>query len=548
MVFPVETVNPIDPVRRPRLAPLLGGLVAVACGVAAPAQDADADDPARAFFASQPVVTVQIVLDDAAREALTKAPREYVAAGLRLDGATFAKVGLKLKGAAGSFQTLGERPGFTVNLGKFGDASRFHGLARFHLNNGVQDASRLCEWLGWEVFTAARLPAPRVAHAIVRLDDRLLGLYVFRESFDRQFLRRTFGEPAHGNLYDGGFCQDVDRDLEKDHGDGPDDRSDLRALCELCRGIDRNRAPKLQAAIDVPTFLDFAALEAMLGHWDGYTQNANNFRLWLPTGGRATFLPHGMDQLFGEADASILDHPPAIVASAVMQQPALRKRYRERLRTLLPLFAPDRLRPRVLAVAEKVQRTVRPVDPGIADAQAEAVRDLLARIEARYASLVDQVKAPEPKPVQVTKGRPWMPKTWLPVAETDGLIVDKKTTQDTPSLRIAVVQRGDEPRRGLWRTHVLLGPGRYELRATVRCAGVEPPPKGGDGSEQGGVLVRADGNPSKSLQGDASWQALVSSFQITEFQCNVELACELHALAGQAWFRSDSLQLVRVGD
>lgn len=520
-------------------------------------QDAPAKlDPARSFFAGSPVVRVQITLDDAARKSLKGKPREYARATLQLDGETFAEVGVKLKGAAGSFQELHERPGFTVNLGKFGGKgkddkndkdARFHGLGRFHLNNGAQDGSRLCEWIGHDVFTAAKLPAPRVAHAIVRLDDRLLGLYVFRESFDKQFLLRNFGD-AHGNLYDGGFCQDLDAELQKDSGDGPDDRSDLQALCELCRGVDQTRAAKLQTAIDVPGFVDFIALEAMLGHWDGYSQKANNFRVWLPTNRPSVFLPHGMDQLFGDSEASILEHTPSLAASAVLQQPAFRKRYRERLKTLLPLFAPTRLTPRVQAVADGIQRALKPVDADLAREHDEAVRDLLGRIDARYRSLQEQVKAPEPKPLPLAKGKPFVLRTWHPAAEQDGLELDKKGAGGTPSLQIQVKRRSEEAQRGYWHTRVLLGPGRYELRGMVRCLGVQPPPKDQDGNEQGGVFLRVDGEPSQRLRGDAAWQSLVRAFEVGEFQRSVELACELHAIAGQAWFRVDSLQLVRVGD
>lgn len=506
-----------------------------------------AADPARSFFAAMPVVKVHIALDAAARQSLRDEPRHYVAASLQIDDAKLERVGIKLKGAAGSFQQIDERPAFTVNLAKFGGEARCHGLLRFHLNNGAQDESRLCEWLGSEVFAAAGLPAPRVAHAIVWLDDTLLGLYVFREGFDAQFLQRAFGT-EHGNLYDGGFCQDVDGELEKDGGDGPDDRSDLLALRELCDGVDQRRAARLVAAIDVPKFVDFTALEAMLCHWDGYAQNVNNYRLWLPVGGKAVFLPHGMDQLFGDAEASILDHPSAIVASAVLQVPASRRRYRDRLRALLPLFAPEKLRPRLEAVAAAVQRALRPIDAEAAGENATAVADLIGRVEARYANLVVQVRAPEPVPLLLAKGRSLPLKDWLPAAETDGVSLLRRDLQNVTALRTQLEGRSEAPRRGLWRTHVLLGPGHYELRATVRCLGVEPPADTDEGQANGGVVLRAGDACSERLRGDVPWRPLACAFAVDEFQRNVELVCDLEAFTGSVWFRVDSLQLFRVPD
>ncbi len=517
-------------------------------GTAVAQQKPEVDkDPARTFFQKGAIVRVHIKLEPAERQKLREKARVYAAASLQLDGDDMGKVAIKLKGAAGSFREIDDRPGFTVHLGKLGGEHRLHGLQRFHLNNGAQDESRLCEWLGHEVFAAAQYPAPRVAHAHVWLDGQDLGVYVLRESFDKQFLLRAFGSSA-GNLYDGGFCQDIDQNLEKDSGDGPDDHADLKALRELCADVDGKREDPLAAAIDIVAFVDFAALESMLQHWDGYTRNANNFRLWMPTGGKLSFLPHGMDQLFGDSDASVLDHPPTIVASAVMQQPTFRKRYRERLRALLPMFAPARWQPRLEAMADKLQKELRTISADAVRSHADAVRDLEARLMARYQSLERQVKAPEPKPLPLAIGKSVPLKAWNPAAETDRVELAKKSFQGVTALHVHCLDRGDEPRRGIWRTHVLLGKGRYQLRGIARCEGIVPPAKDGDGNEHGGAVLRVDGSTSERLHGDRNWQALVCDFEVGEFQRSVELACDVQAFLGRAWFRFDSLQLARLPD
>src|SRR6185436_20169429 len=97
--------------------------------------------------------------------------------------------------------------------------------------------SYLCEWICADLCRDAGVPAPRVTHARVWLNGRDLGLYVLKEGFDKPFLVRHFGSAA-GNLYDGGFCADLDSNLEKDSGNGPDDHSDLRALVAACREAD----------------------------------------------------------------------------------------------------------------------------------------------------------------------------------------------------------------------------------------------------------------------------------------------------------------------
>ena len=503
-------------------------------------------DPARGFFAAGEVARISITLTETDRERLRTLPREYVPAVVRVDRQPeWARVGVKLKGAAGSFREIDDRPCFTVHLGKLGETHRFHGLQRFHLNNSVQDESCLCEWLGNEVFTAAGLPAPRVAHALVTLDGRSLGLYVLREGYDRQFLMRVFGNAA-GNLYDGGFCQDIDSDLEKDSGDGNDDHSDLRRLRELCQGVANDRTARLEAAIDMPAFLDFMALEVMLCHWDGYTRNRNNFRLWCGSApARAFFLPHGMDQLFEDADAPILDHPTSIVASACHQDAALRKRYRERLRALLPLFEPRRLSPKIEAIAGKLQKALRAIDDDAATRHADAVRGLQERVAARYRNLQVQVKAPDPRPLQFSGQKPVALKTWHPGAETDHVVLAKKDFRGVATLQIACQKGPAEPREAAWRTHALLDRGRYRLSATTRCEGVSKP---ADGETDTGVRIAVDGGCSERLAGNQNWYPLVCEFEVSEFQRNVELELRLRACSGTAWFRTDSLQLVRLSD
>ncbi len=501
-------------------------------------------DPARAFFATPTVVLVRITLAPDQRQQLRDRPREYATASLVLAGRPFPAAAIKLKGAAGSFGEIDARPAFTVHLGKHGGKARLHGLERFHLNNGVQDETRACEWLGHDVFAAAGLPAPRVAHAHVWLDGADLGLYVLREAFDRQFLERTFGTAA-GNLYEGGFCQDVDQALEQDAGDGADDHADLRRLAAACRDADRP-AHELRGALDVAAFLDFAALEAMLGHWDGYCRSKNNYRLWLPANGTATFLPHGMDQLFGDAEASVLDHPSALVASAVLQQPALRRRYRERLRALLPLFAPERLLPRLQQPAVALQRHLRTHGPARAREHADAMRALGERIRHRHASLAQQIDAADPTPLQLPIGKVHPLQHWQPAPATDGIALAKHSFQATPALQLTCEPPAREPREGAWRCQRLLPRGRYELRAVARCERVVARAAAGDDDGHRGAWLCAGDERSVVLAGDRGWQTLSCEFEVAEFQRDVELACELRALGGRAWFRIDSLQLVRL--
>ncbi len=522
----------------------LSAIIAIAIGTLGAQQKlAAANDPARKFFASAPILKVEIQLDPENRESLRHKPREYVAATLFIDGRKkrWPNIGIKLKGAAGSFREIDDRPGFTINLGKFGGEKRFHGLKRFHLNNGAQDESRLSEWLGYEVFTAAGYPAPRVAHASVMLDGELLGLYVFRESFDKRFLLRTVGS-TNGNLYDGGFCQDINRDLDKDSGTGPDDHRDLRQLVDACSHFNPKHTAKLASLIDIDSFIDFMALEAMLGHWDGYSQNRNNFRLWCSKDlGGSLFFPHGMDQLFSSPDASILQHPSAIVAKSVQQHPKWRELYRDRLTALLPLLQSRALEKKIKVRAAKIQRALKQIDSDKAREHSEAVRSLTARVRERYRHLKQQVRAPEPEPLVFTSNKPIKLDDWNAAGETSGITLKKRSFAGSSSLYISCRPNGDKERRGAYRTSVMLTSGKYRMTAVVRSEDVESPP-----GNEGGIRILADDSQSTNLLGSNKWTELSCDFEVKEFRSNIELRIELRALEGKAWFRTSSLLLHRL--
>jgi hypothetical protein len=150
---------------------------------------------------------------------------------------------------------------------------------------------------------------------------------VLKEGFTSGFLSRYFQE-TDGNLYDTGEGHDVDEALEKDQGDGPDDRSDLQALARAARELDPEaRWRALDRVLDVERFLSFMAMEVIAAHRDGYCLARNNFRVYHDVdAGKLLFFPHGMDQLFGNANTSILPTVSGLVARALLETPQGRTR------------------------------------------------------------------------------------------------------------------------------------------------------------------------------------------------------------------------------
>lgn len=362
--------------------------------------DAERDAAAALLFEQGAVPRLEVRLTEEAAESLRRDPRAWTTCTLVENGETsYDEVAVKIKGGYGSTRDLDDRPAFTLNMDKHVPGRRFHGLDKFHLNNSVQDDSLLRELLGSAIVRAAGIPTPRVTHARVWIDGRDVGLYVLKESFDKDFLRRSFPRPD-GNLYDGGLLQDIDDGLERDEGDRGEPGDDLAELTTVCRTLDdATRCQAIEARLDVESFLTFAAVEAMTGHWDGYCSMRNNYRIYMDpdADGRARFLPHGMDQIFGDAGARILEPPAALVAMAVLENPVWRRRYRERVRELLPLFAAEeRLLPLLDATAERLRPIVLDMGPEPLERFSTAVQDVRHLLVAREASLREQAEAPEP--------------------------------------------------------------------------------------------------------------------------------------------------------
>src|SRR4030095_16515749 len=279
-----------------------------------------------------------------------------VEASFRSAGKMYRGMAVKLKGAEGSFQPIDSKPCFTINTDKFKGGARFHGLKKFHLNNAREDASFLRQMLTGEMAKAVGVPAQRCTHAIVTLNGRELGLYVLAEGYTKDFLSEFFADPT-GDLYEGGFCKDIDEGLTKDEGD-PKDFKAIEQLLEACREEDAiKRWPKLKAILDTDRFASFLAFEALLGVGDSYDFYRNNYRIYHdPKSRLLSFIPHSIDQPLIDVGFHIQRPPDSIVGRAFFGCVEGRQLYRKRVAELYEkLWAKHDWPSRVQAAAHKVK-------------------------------------------------------------------------------------------------------------------------------------------------------------------------------------------------
>lgn len=526
-------------------------LAVAALASGGPRDEARADGTAvgRALFESATVPTLRVDLAPGAADSLRADPRSYVRCRLSVrlgpdeEACELEDVAVKLKGALGSFRELDDKPALTINADKFRRGQTLFGLDKFHLNNSVQDETFMHEMLGADIAMAAGLPAPRVAHARLFLDGRDLGIVVLKEAFDEVFLGRWF-DMADGNLYDGGLLQEIDAGLERDEGRRGEPGADLAALAGACREADAGvRRRAIEERLDVAAFITFMAFERMTAHWDGYCVSRNNYRVYFDParGGRAVFMPHGMDQVFGDPDDQILGPPPALVAAAVMEDPEWREAFRRRVVELMPLFdAPGRLVPLIDAAAAKLRPVLDELGAEASAAHAERMADLRQRLHARQESLARQAALPAPG-WPVFDGRDVAPLDgWAARVESGQPALSSDATPGRATLSIEC--GGDEPTIASWRVMVALRPARYVLRGRGRVLGLVPV---ADEKGRGAGLRISGASRINHLAGDADWTPLAFAFGV-ESPGVVELVAEARGLRGRVDFDPESLELVRV--
>ena len=480
------------------------------------------------------IPTIQLVLSDDDMKALHDDPRRYVEGKMIVGDMTFKGVALKLKGAAGSFRPIDQKPAWTVNLDKFKGAERFHGLTKFHLNNAMEDPSFLHQILCGEMARAAGVPAIRCTHAFVKLNDRDLGLYVLTESYTKDFLAQYFKDPG-GDLYESALQKDINEDLGKDEGDKKDFRAIEQLIAASRESDDAARWKKFGEILDRDRFASFLAIEALLGVGDGYDFGKNNYRIYQdPTTKLLSFIPHGMDEPLSEADFPIQREPDSMVGKAFVACPEGRALYRERVATLYEkVFAKHDWAARAAEVGVKVRAAVAARDPALAKELAprmEQVRDAVAlRVKRIAAQLGDM-----PEPLAFDKsGAAKLTKGWGTKYE-DGAKLERINGDGKPCLRIAA--EGDT--QASWRAGAALPAGRYRFEARMKTRGVE-----GDGA---GLRISGKDPEGGWVRGDSDWRAVNYEFDVANDGGEVVLVAELRGRKGEAQFALDSMRLVRL--
>ena len=306
------------------------------------AEPDDPSDPSDAYFALDRVLDVSIEIATEDWDALRHQTRTFedliaeieehelsrpfasiytwFSATVTVDGETHDDVGVRKKGFLGSQSDA--KPALKLRFDKYVDDQTLGGvMKRMTLNNSVQDPSMVNTCLSYRVFAATGSPAPRCNFATVSVNGKDLGLYVHVEEIKKPFLARHF-ESDDGNLYEGtisDFTPEHRGTIEKKTNEDDDDWSDIDTVVAALQDRSDAGLEALGEIVDLDRFLSFWATEVLIGHWDGYAGNRNNYWFYREPGGRFVFIPWGPDDTFHLRDDpnpfdNISDPPPSVLA------------------------------------------------------------------------------------------------------------------------------------------------------------------------------------------------------------------------------------------
>ncbi len=318
-------------------------------------QDPTGLDP---IYALDLMPELHFSLDEKAVEKLKKKPRKYVRATLRYNGTQYTDVAIRLKGHR-SMRKLDDKPALKARFDKYNDDGRFLGQRELTLNNMVEDPTMVREVLGYRLYREAGVSAPHAGYATVTINGEPKGLYAVIETIDTLFLARRFDDSG-GNLYEGEYGCDLYPDdvpgFDHDEGPGGDEREDLAAFARAASGADEALFGS-QSPLDMPSFLSYLAVSALIGDFDGY-RHSHNYRIYHePTKDKWYFVPWGIDRVF-KKNNSIYDSQ-GLLAKRCFGHAPCRLEYLRTMRRVIDHFAKLNLDQGLVVVGSFIDKAAR---------------------------------------------------------------------------------------------------------------------------------------------------------------------------------------------
>lgn len=222
---------------------------------------------------------------------------EYYPADVTWNGLTVRNAGIRSRGTG---SRSGVKPGLRVVFDHYATNQTYLGLKSVILRNHTQDPSLIHENVGMWFYARMGIPAPRVSHARLYVNNQYSGIYSVVEEIDKTMLARLFGSIGDdvqndGYLYEYNWVDEwranylgsglqayKTRFSAKTH-ESKSDENLYRPIETLVRLINDTPASSLVSTIgdrlDLDAFVRYLAVQNFLAENDGFVGNwgINNF-------------------------------------------------------------------------------------------------------------------------------------------------------------------------------------------------------------------------------------------------------------------------------
>jgi len=262
---------------------------------------------------------------------------------------------------------------------------------QFNLTSGYAEKTLMRDRLSWETHRDAGFPASQVFHVRIQQNGQFYGLYTFLEDPDADWLRRNdlnTGAARYKAFSDLRPLSPDDLEIYYE-AQGNEDHVDLAAFIAGIHIPTAARRPYLFDNVDIPTTLNYLAVQAVIHNNDHI---AKNYYLYRDTGGTDRWTMHAWDldltlgknfdgtgafsdvfwadqdqipgkpgyispshPLFGDTNHRKIDEVYNHFIDVMLREPDLRAMYFRRLRTLMDeLLVEGRYEARVAEIAAEI--------------------------------------------------------------------------------------------------------------------------------------------------------------------------------------------------
>jgi len=213
--------------------------------------------------------------------------------------------------ARGNTSLASQKKSFKIDFNRFLPGQKFEGLEEINLNGEHNDVSIMRAFLAQHLMRSAGLPSSRTSYVELYVNNEYKGLYLNSEHLDDEFLDLRFPGQGNGNLWKCAYGADLtwwganpsnyEQVYELKTNKDSADYTALLNFINVLNNLPASYFPcAIQEVFDVDLFLRNIALEILMGQWDGYAYNKNNYYLYQREGdGKFVYLSYDLDNTFG---------------------------------------------------------------------------------------------------------------------------------------------------------------------------------------------------------------------------------------------------------